>query len=454
MDDERIFGTDGVRGRAGEGWLEPGRVSALGRAIGRVLGGGGPGGERALVAHDGRESGPTLESALARGLASAGFEVATVGLLTTPGLAILVHDGPWRVGAMISASHNPAEDNGIKVFDERGAKLSDELELEIERAWLSDLSPVMDGPLPVHDPGLVECYVEHLRRVAASDIDLSGFHLVLDCANGGASRVGPRLLWELGARVEAIAASPDGRNINAGCGSTHPETLRRRVVESGATVGIALDGDGDRCILVDERGRLVDGDGILTIVARDAVERGLWSDPRIVTTVMSNRGLFRALREVGVEVVTVGVGDRRVVEAMRREALSVGGEQSGHIVFADEGLYVGDGLATALHVLGVMARTGRKLSELAAPFRPFPQVLCNVPVREKPPFEQLPEVAALVDEVETALGEDGRVLLRYSGTEPLARVMVEGPDTLEIERFAARIAELLAERIGVGEGVE
>ena len=447
---ERLFGTDGIRGRAGEGWLAPGPVSALGRAIGRVLGeagGAAPGKRRALVGHDGRRSGPELEAALARGLAASGFAVTSTGLITTPGLALLGHLRAFDLAVMISASHNPAADNGIKVFTRAGEKLGDELEDRIEALLRAEPDPVATGPAPSTDPSLEEAYLGHLLA-AAGDLELGALPIVLDAANGGASRVGPRLLGRLGAEVVALACVPDGENINDGCGSTHPEALQDAVRSRSAALGIALDGDGDRCLLVDERGALVDGDAILTLLARHARARGALSDPRIVATVMSNRGLHRAMRAIGVEVVTVGVGDRRVVEALRREGLRLGGEQSGHIVFGADNHYIGDGLYTALRVLAALRAEGASLSALAAAFRPFPQVLVNVPVRRKPPLEELPEVAAVVRAIEEELGEDGRVLVRYSGTEPLARVMVEGPDGETIRRQAGRVAARLAEELG------
>jgi phosphoglucosamine mutase len=283
---------------------------------------------------------------------------------------------------------------------------------------------------------------------AASKLKLDGVTLTLDCANGGASRVAPRLFGRLGAQVQASFCEPDGGNINQDCGATRPKALQEAVRRQEAQAGIALDGDGDRCILVDEKGGLVHGDGILTLLARHAKAKGRLPDPRIVATVMSNRGLHRALREAGVSVVTVDVGDRRVVEALRREGLSLGGEQSGHIVFGADNHYVGDGLYTALRVLQVMRESGKPLSELAAPYQPFPQVLVNVPVARKPAMRELAPVAELVRATEEALGEDGRVLLRYSGTEPLARVMVEGPDAAWIQARAQELAEVIAREIG------
>jgi len=454
---ERIFGTDGIRGRAGEGWLSVSAVTALGAALGRVLGaksaaakastksGAEP---RALLGHDGRRSGPELEAALARGLAHHGFSVTSAGLITTPGLALLTRLHGFQIGAMVSASHNPAPDNGIKVFSSQGDKLSDEIEMEIEARLRAAPSLVLEGPAPDLDHSLEQAYLAYLIDKAAAGLCLDGMPIALDCANGGASRVAPRVLGRLGAHVIALAAEPDGDNINRNCGATHPQMLQKEVRSQGAQLGIALDGDGDRCMLVDERGELVHGDGILLLLANEALRRKEMPDARIVATVMSNRGLHRALRESGVGVVTVDVGDRRVVEGLRREGLHLGGEQSGHIVFGADHFFIGDGIYTALRVLRVMKDTAKTLSELAQPYRPFPQVLLNVPVARQPALSELSRVVQARQRVESELGEDGRVLLRYSGTEPLARVMVEGPDLERIRSQAQELARLIAAEIG------
>ena len=335
--DEPIFGTDGIRGRALEGWLTVAAVEALGRAAGAVLGQGVGEESHALIAHDGRASAQPIQEALARGLAQAGLASVSVDLLPTPGLAWLAATHSLPLAAMISASHNPAEDNGIKLFAGGGAKLTDAQQAEIEmrlRDEVERFSP--DGPDDPdtgsqlrHDRSLDSAYVDHLIELGqhGEPFDLEGSRIVIDCANGAASHVGPVVLATLGADVTTIFASPDGTNINAGCGSTHPESLQERVLAGGADLGIALDGDADRCLLVDEKGVLVDGDAIMAILARDAAERGVWDDPRIVATVMSNRGLHRALTPAGVGVVEVGVGDRQVVEGLRAHGLHLGGEK-------------------------------------------------------------------------------------------------------------------------------
>lgn len=439
----RIFGTDGIRGRAGEAWLHPHAVSALGLAVSETMHG-----QSALVGHDGRRSGPELEAALASGLSARGYQVTSAGLITTPGLAWLTRHKHFQLGAMISASHNPAEDNGIKLFSEAGEKLSDELEAAIEARLHAQPSASLAAMRPHLDPSLAREYRAHLVSVVGRGLDLRGQKLVVDCANGGGSELAPQVLRELGAEVYAAFASPDGLNINRGCGATHTQALASLVREQGASMGIALDGDGDRCMLIDEHGELVDGDGILTVLAREMAQQGQLTGSRIVATVMSNKGLARALREVGVSIVTTDVGDRKVVEALRKERLSLGGEQSGHIVFGPDNHYIGDGLYTALAVLRVLQTRRASLGSLAAAFRAFPQVLINVQVRSKPPLQSLNLVMERVRGVEQALGEDGRVLLRYSGTESLARVMVEGPDADSIRAQAEAIARELTVAIG------
>lgn len=445
-----IFGTDGIRGRALEGWLTPEAVEALAAAAGRVL---AESGGRALIAHDGRASADPLQAALARGFASAGLTPESAGLLPTPGLAWLTAEGGMALGAMISASHNPAHDNGIKLFAGGGAKLDDDQQDRIEVL----LREAADAGFPSNEggaPSIVEAhedaYAEHLIELAlhGDPLDLSGQRVVIDCANGAASRVGPKVLKGIGAEVDVIHAAPDGENINEGCGSTATESLQARVVETGALFGVALDGDADRCLLVDERGELVDGDAIMTILARDRAERGALPGDRIVATVMSNRGLHRALEPMGVGVVEVGVGDRQVVEGLKQNGLALGGEKSGHIIFGADSGFIGDGLLTALHVLAVCARKGAKLSELSAPFQPFPQVLLGLKVASKPALETLPRFQELRTRFEQELGADGRVNVRYSGTEPKARVMVEGLDEARIGVMANELVAVLEAEIG------
>ncbi|MBL8862112.1 MAG: phosphoglucosamine mutase [Planctomycetes bacterium] len=435
-------------------------MTSLGAAIGEVLGvriaqeaGGGAARAngsrpRVLLGHDGRRSGPELEAALARGLLHAGFDSTSAGLITTPGLALLTRTGQFVLGAMVSASHNPAEDNGIKVFSGEGDKLSDEIELAIEARLRARPELEVPGNGPKLEPALEERYLELLLAGPGAGLRLDGLVIALDCAHGGGSRIAPRVFGRLGAQVISIAAEPDGDNINRGVGATHMETLVAAVRAHKPDLGIALDGDGDRCLLVDERGEVVHGDGILTLLAVDAMRKKAWKDPRLVATVMSNKGLHKALRNVGVGVVTTDVGDRRVVEALKREGLRLGGEQSGHIVFGPDHHYIGDGIYTALRVLRVLRDARRPLSELAAAYRPFPQVLVNVNVARKPALLDIPSIAHARALFESELGEDGRILLRYSGTEPLARVMVEGPDAERIREQAQALADLITAEIG------
>jgi phosphoglucosamine mutase len=449
MGQERIFGTDGIRGRAGVGWLTEKNVALLGRVAAGIFGQArGKAARQVLLGHDGRRSGPELEAALARGLAAGGLVPVSAGLISTPGLALLTRLGTFAGGAMISASHNPSEDNGIKLFEASGEKLAEGRELAIEQDLQRGGPEVPPGAGPRHDPELELGYLTYLVERAAAGMALDGKAIVIDCANGGASRVAPRVFGRLGAQITAIHAEPDGDNINRNCGSTHPQDLIAAVRSQNARLGIALDGDGDRCVLVDERGNLVHGDGILTVCGLHAARAGRLPHGRVVATVMSNRGLHRALRAAGVAVDTVAVGDKYVVERLRQEGLALGGEQSGHVVFGSDHFHIGDGVYTALRVLRVMLETGAPLSVLAAPYQPMPQVLLNVPVSHKPRLEELPRLAEAVARVEGELGQDGRVLLRYSGTEPLARVMVEGPDGSRIQQHARELAGLIEAEIG------
>lgn len=444
----RLFGTDGIRGQAGVEPLTEPSVVRIGRAIARVLARErGLAHGHVLLGHDGRRSGPWIEAALCRGMAAEALGAVSAGLITTPGLALETRAGHFDLGIMVSASHNPAADNGIKVFDRDGSKLPDELELAIEAELATGLPLAPPAAPPSLDPGVAERYLEHLLA-AVPGLDLGGLSLVIDCANGGSSRIGPRLFERLGARTTALFHDPDGENINRGCGSTHPEALQAAVRSSGADLGLALDGDGDRCLLVEEHGRLVDGDALLALLARHLTARAELPGKRIVATVMSNQGLQRSLSEAGLSMETVGVGDRRVVEALRAGGLGLGGEQSGHIVFGARHHYIGDGLYTALRVLEALRASGGSLSRLAAVFEAFPQVLVNVRVRSKPELAGLPGVGQAVAELEAQLGGEGRVFLRYSGTENLARVMVEGPERGLIQAGAERIAERIRAAIG------
>jgi phosphoglucosamine mutase len=451
---ERLFGTDGIRGRAnthpmtGEVMLELGRALALVFRL-RPSGDTPP---RVLIAKDTRRSGYMLEDALAAGLCSMGVNVLQVGPIPTPGLAFLTVDMRCDAGAMISASHNPFYDNGVKFFSRDGFKLPDEIEDRIERLMYSEevrraLPSGADIGRAQRIDDATGRYIVFLKKTFPRELTLEGLRIAVDCANGAAYRVGPTVLAELGAEVVPIATQPSGTNINQDCGAVHPESISRAVRTFRADVGIALDGDADRVILADASGELLDGDRILAICALDLAERGALRGGRVAATVLSNLGLEIALRRRGIGLLRVPVGDRYVVEAMRSEGLNLGGEQSGHVVFLDHNT-TGDGLLTALQVLALLRRGGRTLSQLASVVEPLPQVQKSVRVRAKPPLEELPDVAQLVNRIERRLSGTGRIVVRYSGTEPVARVMLEGEDADQIEELAQEICETIRARIG------
>lgn len=442
----RLFGTDGVRGTAGRYPLDPETVVRIGAALVRVL--RGPEGPiRVLVGRDTRESGPAIEEAFARGALAAGAIVTSAGVLPTPAVAFVTAAMGFDAGVVVSASHNPFEDNGIKVFSRRGEKLADECEDAIEalvadRAW-----PVLAG---AGRPGVAdysEAYLEFLVRTASRAGRLSGLRLLVDCAHGATSALAPRLFRRLGIDATVTNAEPDGRNINRGCGSTHPGAVAAEVVRGGYDLGVAFDGDGDRAIFADHTGRLVDGDAVLLICARHLQRAGRLPNAVVVATVMSNFGLERALAETGIRLERCPVGDRYVREAMLARGAALGGEQSGHIIFGEHHT-TGDGLLTTLQVLGVMAETGRRLADLARALVAYPQVLVNVAVREKRPLAEVPDLVAAVRRVETRLDGRGRVLVRYSGTEPLLRIMVEGEDEGQIRACADDLAETVRRALG------
>ena len=441
---DRLFGTDGVRGKANEHPMTAEVALSLGQAVAHLL--RVPGGERRriIIGKDTRLSGYLFEDALAAGICSMGVDVIQVGPMPTPGMAFLAHDMRCHAGIMISASHNPYHDNGIKFFSSDGYKLADALEDRIEALIRSgELAELRAAPDEIGRARRVDDaegrYVVFLKNTFPRDISLDGLRIVLDCANGAAYQVGPTVLEELGAEVFTLGVEPDGRNINDGCGSLYPERVAAKVREVRADVGIALDGDADRAILVNEQGEVVDGDALLAAFARDMQARGVLSGGSIVGTVMSNLGLERALDALGLGLVRTQVGDRYVVEAMRNGGYNLGGEPSGHIVFLDHNT-TGDGLISALQVLAIMRRGKLPLSEIHKGFERFPQVLVNVAVARKKPIESLPGLMKALRQVEKDFDGRGRVLIRYSGTEPKARVMVEGED----ERLVSRVAEDLA----------
>jgi phosphoglucosamine mutase len=447
----RLFGTDGVRGVAN---VEPMTVETavrLGRSAAHVFKDGSHR-HTILIGKDTRLSGYMLENALVAGICSMGVDVLLVGPLPTPGIAYVTRSLRADAGIVISASHTPYQDNGIKFFSRDGFKLNDETEHAIEELTFTRR---IDGIRPTADEigrarridDAQGRYVEHVKRSFPRGLTLEGLKVVIDCGHGAAYKVGPWTLAELGADLIVLGAAPDGKNINEGVGSLFPEVTAAAVREHGADVGVCLDGDGDRCLLVDENGKLVDGDHVLALCGRAWKERGRLSNGTVVATVMSNFGLERSLAEVGVKVARTDVGDRFVVEAMRDGGHNLGGEQSGHTVFLDH-TTTGDGMITALQVLCVMVESGKPLSELAGCMIPMPQVLQNVEIRERTPIEELPAVLAAIRDAESALSGAGRVLVRYSGTQPLARVMIEGEREEHIHELAAGVVAALRDAIG------
>lgn len=447
----RLFGTDGVRGLANRD-VTAELALDLGVAAAHVLGAGGVADGRrlrAVVGRDPRASGEFLSAAVSAGLASAGVEVTRVGVLPTPAVAYLTAKWEMDLGVMISASHNPMPDNGIKFFATGGRKLADDIEDAIEarlhEPWERPTGPKVGRVF--QDPGFGErVYVEHL--LAATGVDLAGVRIAVDCANGAASTAGPTALREAGADVVVINASPDGRNINERCGSTHPEQLQAVVTASNADLGVAFDGDADRCLAVDHTGALVDGDQIMGLLAVAMKERGALAHDTLVVTVMSNLGLILAMRDAGIAIRQTGVGDRYVLEEMRAGGYSLGGEQSGHIIMSEHAT-TGDGVLTALALAGRVAETRMTLADLAAGIRRLPQVLVNVPGVDRARAATDEGLQEDVAEAERELGETGRVLLRPSGTEALVRVMVEAASQEQADRVAERLVNAVRSRLAL-----
>ncbi len=444
---EKLFGTDGVRGVANTE-LTPALAMTLGAAAARTLGRGHT--PRFVVGRDTRISGTLLESALAAGLCSMGAQVVTAGVVPTPAVAGIVRREGFDAGVVISASHNPFADNGIKFFGGDGYKLADSLEAEIE----AHLPHVATWERPsgagvgvfTQDSSLSDHYAEHLEA-AMGGVTLRGVKIVLDAANGANSALGPRVVTDLGAGVVALSCDPDGININAGCGSLHPQAMLARTVAEGANIGMAFDGDADRVILSDEKGRVVDGDRVMLLVGRHLAASGQLASGTVVGTIMSNMGLEVALRESGLTLLRTAVGDRYVSEAMRGGGYMLGGEKSGHLIFGHL-TTTGDGLLTALQVLKVMGETGRPLSELADQMTEYPQVLLGVRVRDRRTWASDPDIGSAIADAECRLAGRGRVNVRASGTEKLVRVMAEGPDQAEIDSIAHSLIALIGEKCG------
>lgn len=423
----------------------------LGRAIAHVFK-DVKGKHRIVVGKDTRVSGYMLETALASGICSMGADVWLVGPLPTPGIAFITTSMRANAGVVISASHNPYYDNGIKIFSQNGFKLPDEMEYRIEELILSNhlhsLRPTASEVGKAHRiDDAVGRYVVFLKNTFPNQLNLDGLRIVLDCANGAAYRVAPTVLEELGATVIPIGVEPDGENINANCGALHPELASRVVLENGADIGMALDGDGDRIVFVDRYGKQVDGDQILAICGLQMLSERKLKKGTVVTTVMSNMGLDRAIHKAGGKLVRTQVGDRYVVEEMVRGGYNLGGEQSGHTIFIDHNT-TGDGVLTALQVLAIMKQKERPLDELAKVMEPLPQVLYNVEVKEKRELSEFPEIKKRTKEIEKALDSSGRILIRYSGTEPLLRIMIEGEDEKKLHRFAQDLVELVKKYLG------
>ncbi|NRD61620.1 phosphoglucosamine mutase [Corallococcus exiguus] len=447
---ERLFGTDGVRGVANVYPMTAEVAMKLGRALAYLIR-SGPHRHRVIVGKDTRLSGYMLEQALSAGLISMGVDVEQVGPLPTPGISNLTTSMRADAGAVISASHNPYQDNGIKFFWRDGFKLPDETEAKIEEL-------VSSGEIDNIRPTATKIgrairlddargrYIVYLKATFPRELTLEGMTIVVDCANGAAYRTAPAVLEELGAKVIALGVSPDGKNINHKCGALHPEGLAKAVVKHGAHLGVALDGDADRLIVVDEKGNVVDGDAIMAICTGELVARKELKKKTLVSTVMSNIGLERAVSRWGVKVVRTRVGDRHVVDEMRRNGYSLGGEQSGHLIFLNH-TTTGDGTLAALQLLAVMCRQQKPLSELASIFQPVPQTLLNVVVKQKRELGELPTVMKAIKNVEQKLGNNGRVLVRFSGTEPKARVLIEGEDAARNEAYAREIVEALSKAL-------
>jgi phosphoglucosamine mutase len=433
---KKLFGTDGIRGTAGKPPLDSRTVTALGIALAEDLQSRNAAQHPVLIGMDTRESGPSIAASLAEGLRRGGVDAAFAGVLTTPGVAYLTRTGDYSAGVMISASHNPFEDNGIKVFARTGFKLPDAEEHEVEEAIFRLLEAIEEEPKasPLTRNREAKPYLDFLLSTLSSPQPLSGMKVVMDCGNGAASALAPELFRAAGAEVTPIACAPDGRNINLNCGALHPENARERVVESKADAGVSFDGDADRAMLVAPSGRIIDGDAMMLIEAKRLQGAGRLPGNLVIATVMSNLGLQKGLEALGISMARTPVGDKYVLEEMVRREAALGGEQSGHVIFR-EFATTGDGMLTALHILETAALARRSLDELAGGLVSYPQKLVNVRVKERRPIEELSHLRTAIHECETKLDGSGRVLVRYSGTEPLLRVMVEGLELGVVEEL-------------------
>ena len=450
-----LFGTDGIRGEAGKFPLDPPTVTAIGFSLAEHLAEREPN-PQIVIGRDTRESGESIEQALIEGANKAGVECLSAGVITTPGVAFLTRKHGASAGVVISASHNPYQDNGIKIFAPSGQKMDDSVERMIEADIFAqtELAPTTQSSPSNPSPSSTELqeklrqeYLSFLADEIGRDLNLEGLKIVVDCANGASSALAPVLFARLGAKVTAINAAPDGRNINRDCGSLHIDSLREKVAGERADLGVAFDGDADRSLFIDNKGNFVDGDATMWALASHLQSHGKLKDSTVVATVMSNIGLEIAFRSAGIQLVRTDVGDKYVLEKLLELGASLGGEQSGHIIMPELSL-AGDGMITALCLLRALCESRKTLAEMTAGFQQYPQILVNVKVREKVPFAELPSVQAAVAEVEELLSQQGRLLVRYSGTERLARVMIEGEHQHQIEEYAERIARAIENEIG------
>jgi phosphoglucosamine mutase len=447
---KKLFGTDGIRAVAGQPPLDAPTVYAIGLALAHTLAAGTPS-PRILLGMDTRESSEWIAATLTAGLTNGRASVESAGVITTPAVAFLTHTNSFDAGVVISASHNPWQDNGIKLFGPDGYKLPDAVELAIEEEIFRQLAGLTTAPQQVIPPEVNEAdRAEYIRFLLAAvpGLSLDGRRIVIDCANGAASSVAPQLFADLGGEVVITHASPDGRNINEVCGALHPEVVAAQVKYHQASMGITFDGDADRALFADENGRVVNGDAVLLLAGRDLQARGLLTNSTIVATTMSNMGLEAALKRSGIQMLLAAVGDKYVREQMIATGAALGGEQSGHIIFTGRST-TGDGLLTALLLLDIVHRSGRSLAELVADLKVFPQVIVNVKVREKKPLEGIPTVVAAIRAAEADLADSGRVVIRYSGTEALARVMIEAESEPLMRHHADTIADAIRTELGI-----
>lgn len=447
----KLFGTDGVRGVANIYPMTAEIAMQLGRAIAYVFK-KEPRRHKIVIGKDTRLSGYMLENAMAAGICSMGVDVMLVGPLPTPGIAFITSSMRADAGVVISASHNPYQDNGIKFFSRDGFKLPDKLEKEIEDFIFKNNEPshrptASDIGKAYRIDDAIGRYVVFAKNTFPKELTLDGLKIAVDCANGAAYKVAPEVFYELGAEVFPIGVKPDGENINDRCGSLYPEAVAKLVKEKKADIGIALDGDGDRIVLIDEKGRILDGDYLMAIAATRMLKQGTLKNKTLVTTIMSNMGLEETVKKAGGRIIRTKVGDRYVTEEMLKGGYNLGGEQSGHIIFMDH-TTTGDGIISALQVLAIMVKENKRLSELAAVMRTYPQVLINVKVKEKKDLTKNPQIAKRIKEIENKLNGNGRLSVRYSGTEPLARVMLEGKDIKEIKTMAKYIADAIEKELG------